>query len=194
MPRKRPEKALPKELTYTQKENEFDFSILNHPLSTFTEAQKVRACMAYITTGNSIAAAKHCDVPSNVIRCWKSKAGWWLETAQKCREMKSEELDAIMTNVIHSVSNELLDRIANGDIHVDIKSGEVHRAPVAAQKLATIMGIMWDKRNLQRGEFLKEPQANAEEGLKNLMAKFEDFSDKQEEKHKNVVAVSHREN
>ncbi len=142
----------------------------------------MQAAMAYVTTGNSVQAAKHCpQVSAKLIREWKRTATWWPQAVQECRKMKSEELDGLLTNVIHKSTDQLIDRLQNGDVHTNSK-GEIHRAPVSAQKLATILAIAWDKRNLQRGEYTGMGKVDTKKQLEELKHSFEKFSKEQLEK------------
>lgn len=104
--------------------------------------------------------------------------------------MKSEELDGLLTNVIHQANNQLLDRLKNGDIHVTAK-GDINRAPVSAQKLATILAIAWDKRNLQRGEYTGMGKVDTKKQLEELKQSFEKFSKEQLSKKEgsNVILI-----
>lgn len=166
-----------------REEEDFDLATLYHPRQSYTPQQKMQAAMAYVTTGSVTSAARHCpQVGMKTISHWKNKAAWWPEAVQHCRKMKSEELDGLLTNIIHSCNDAILDRLTNGDIHVSTKDGSVYRAPISVSKLATVMGIAWDKRNMQRGEYSHKSGESTTAQLEMLKAKFEEFSKEQQAK------------
>jgi hypothetical protein len=71
---------------------------------------------------------------------------------------KGAELDGAFTRIIHKATDELLDRLNNGDaVLID---GEVRRKPVSARDLALISGIAHDKRALIRRQKLSLQREN----------------------------------
>jgi hypothetical protein len=158
---------------------EVDLAALYVPGSSYTPEEKMSAAMAYLTTGSSIQAAKHCKVPATTIRKWKEKAAWWPEAIRFCRVMKNEELDGLLTSTIHLCVNGMLDQLHRGEIHVN-KDGSISRQPIAFKNLAVAMAIMWDKRNLQRGEFGPPgSDKNTTQQLDILQQKFTEFAQSQ---------------
>ena len=158
---------------------EFDLASLYVTNSSYTPEEKMSAAMAYLTTGSSIQAAKHCRVPATTIRKWKEKAAWWPEALSQCRKMKNEELDGLFTSIIHLSANALLDQLHRGEIHVN-KDGSLSRKPIAFNRLSLGLAIMWDKRNLQRGEFGPPGgDQTTTQQLELLESKFKEFAKSQ---------------
>jgi len=136
-----------------------DLDSLHHPRSTYTPEQKIAAVMAFVLTGTSFQAERLCGVSADKIRCWK-QSDWWDEAAEACRREKQEELDGVMTNIIHTAIEKVSDRIALGEIiYVDgipmpdesTEDGFAHK-PLSLRELTVTLGILYDKRNLIRGD------------------------------------------
>ena len=136
-----------------------DLDALHHPRSTYTAEQKVAACMAYILTGTSFRAETLCGVPAGIIRDWK-QSDWWDETSEACRREKQEELDGVMTNIIHEAIEKVRERVQLGEliyiegepaVDPDSPDGFAHK-PLSLRELTITLGILYDKRNLIRGD------------------------------------------
>jgi hypothetical protein len=108
--------------------------------------------MAYLVTGTSRKASRLCGVPEDTIRDWKTRSDWWPEVMAQCRIAKAEELDATFSDILDKTTGAILDRIDGGDYVRDSKTGEVSRLPLGGKELATIAGIIFDKRQLLRGD------------------------------------------
>ena len=72
-----------------------------------------------------------------------------MELLASIRLEKSDEIDAIISNTLEKSSKQLIDRIDNGD-QVLNKDGEVTNIGMKGRDLATVFGIMFDKRQIMR--------------------------------------------
>jgi hypothetical protein len=157
----------------SNEDNEFSLENLNDARSPYTPLQKLAAVMAYVVHGNSQAASRYCEVPDFTIRRWKAKAAWWPDTLAYCRKQKQDELDSIWTRVIHGANIQLEERITNGDLVIDPKTGKSYRKPVSARDLATIAAIASDKREIIRGGYvLKSNDQSSQEIIKSMVKEF----------------------
>lgn len=128
---------------------------------TYTPEEKIEAVMAYMVTGTSRKASKICGVPEGTIRWWKSQSLWWDDTMSECRKKKQDELDAMTTNVIHQAVEQIANRITHGNKKFT-KDGEEYSAPLTAQELAMVTGIIFDKRQLIRGDPTSHAQTSSD--------------------------------
>lgn len=117
----------------------------------YTPEEKIQAVMAYMVTGTSRKASKICGVPEGTIRWWKADSLWWDDTMKECRRKKQDELDAMTTDVIHKAIEQIGERITHGNKKTT-KDGELYTAPLTATELAMVAGIVFDKRQLIRGD------------------------------------------
>lgn len=112
---------------------------------------KLEAAIAYIITGNSLEAAKLCNVPDRTIRYWTTMS-WWEDVLAEAHRVKQKELDAIWTALIHKAADGIRKRIDQGEARLIAKTGEIKQVPVTAKDLAVIMSIATEKRALLRGQ------------------------------------------
>ena len=79
---------------------------------------------------------------------WTTQS-WFGTLLAEVRQEKNAELDAAYTRILHKATDELIDRLENGDPVVI--NGKVARKPVAARDLALVAAITFDKRTLASG-------------------------------------------
>ena len=116
--------------------------------SQYTDEQRQQAIANYIVTGNITKTAELVNIPRRTINQWKLSE-WWDAAVAKMRLEKHDELDANLSNIIHSATEALSERIASGDAYID-KEGEVRLKPMSGRDLATVTGIIFDKRQIMR--------------------------------------------
>lgn len=142
----------------------------------YTVEDKVEICTLWIMGETSRSLEKKLGVPSPTIRYWMQRP-WWAELKAHIRKAKNEELDAKLSKVIHTAVNELQDRVENGNIKMDPKTGELRRIPLSSSELAKDgLGIPYDKRALTRGDptnrTASQGGSSQEETLKQLAEAF----------------------
>lgn len=141
----------------------------------YTPEEKIQAVMSYVLTGTSRKASRLCNVPEGTIRWWKSNAVWWDDVTRECRKHKQDELDARYTALIHKVVDGIENRVNNGDTVID-KDGNSHLKPIPGKDLAVIHAILFDKRQLLRGDVTSRTETTSSmEHLKKLGEKFEEM-------------------
>ena len=125
----------------------------------WTPEDRIMACTYYAITGNSLQAAEKCkghggkEIPASTIRKWKNYSAWWKPVLHEVRKSKQEELDAKLTNIIMEGTDQLSDRILNGNHKLNNRTGELDRIPMSSSELSRdAIGIPFDKRALMRGD------------------------------------------
>tara|TARA_R110002020_G_scaffold2465_2_gene11548 strand:- start:531 stop:1178 length:648 start_codon:yes stop_codon:yes gene_type:complete len=124
----------------------------------YTPEQRIMAATYYAVTGSSLQAADKCKasgtaIPASTIRKWKNTTSWWKPVLHEVRKAKQEELDAKLTSIIMEGAEKLEDRVRNGNIKLNPKTGELNRIPMTSGELAKdAVGIPYDKRALMRGD------------------------------------------
>lgn len=147
--------------------------------SKYTPEDKIAVAATFATTGNLMKAAELHHVPYDTAKRWKQKAAWWPEILKEIRKQKQEELDGVLTNVIHSAVEALVDRIANGDEVLDHRTGELKLRKLSADSLARVAGILFDKRALIRGDpTTRSEKVTTEATLKIIMDRMEEVAKK----------------
>ena len=134
----------------TSHETSFDLVALSHPQSPYTAEQKIQACTYYITTGSMSRVSKLTGIPAAVLHRWKSSAVWWEEALDEVKATKNEELEAILTHALHLASDEIVDRLQNGnEVFV---AGERTRVKIPARELSQLTNTIFEKRAMLRGD------------------------------------------
>jgi hypothetical protein len=153
-----------------------DIEGLDHPLSKHSPDVKINAVTTFILTGSLLKAATFSGVPYALVRSWSSKSDWWKQSIDKIRKQKNDELDARITITIDKTMNEISDRLENGDV-VLRPTGELVRKPLSGKELTTMLGILYDKRALMRGDPTSRSVAsNPSNILNDLKKSFEDLA------------------
>ena len=119
----------------------------------YTPDQRVQAVAAWIITGSSRKVEQYTGIPANTVRWWMRASSWWPVVRDKLRAVYQDSLDSKLTNIIHKSTDQLEDRIDNGNYERDRKTGNMVRVPLDAKELALAgLAIPMDKRALMRGD------------------------------------------
>ena len=112
-------------------------------------------------------------VSAQVIRKWKDEP-WFHNIVSRVVKEKNDILDQKLTGVIDACAIQIQERLTQGDTKVNYKTGEVYTAPLDARGLALVMGIIFDKRQLLRGEATSRTETiSFDRRLENLKETFE---------------------
>ena len=155
----------------------FDHPALYERNSKYTPADKIAAVCAYMVTGNARKASLYCGVPSGTIQGWKGKAEWWEPLTQSVKKEKNDEMESMISGFLHQGLEEVIERMHTGDSFYDTKRGEVYQLPVKLKELTTSLSMLFDKRQLLRGDPTRRVEnVSTEQRLSKLGKEFEKFS------------------
>ena len=115
--------------------------------SHYSEEQRREAVAQYVVLGNWRKVAEATGIPQRTLGDW-SKQPWFHTLIAEVRAEKGAELDGQLTRIIHTATDQLMDRLENGD--PVLVSCELRRKPVSARDLAMVAAIVYDKRALLR--------------------------------------------
>lgn len=145
----------------------------------YTPADKIAAATAWMVTGSVYKASAYCGIPHQTIATWRTKE-WWQQLTSQVRKEKSDELDAMMTGVLHKAVDAVADRIENGDTFVK-KDGSLAKIPMKGKDIASSLAMIFDKRALGRGDpTSRSEKVSTDTRLKQLKEQFEKFSNAKE--------------
>ena len=139
--------------------------------SKYSKEDYQKAALAYCMTGSSIKAADMTGIPSKTIRGWTARE-WWPECLQEAKDKNQAKLDAVYSGIIEKGTNQLIDRVDNGDFVLK-KDGELTRKPMSGRDLVIAIGTIQDKRALIRREPTKIISKSSDEHLRELAKTFE---------------------
>jgi hypothetical protein len=156
-------------------ESEFSLASLYHPLSKYTPEQKMRVVAEMLIWEDSLKVEKLTGVNAATIRWWKTQAVWWPAAVDHCRRNKNDELDAVMTRVMHKAMSNVEDIIENGE-DVVTKTGQIVKKMPGLQHQVMAAAILQDKREGLRAAPGVKDKKNSDEVLEKLLKGFEDLS------------------
>jgi len=139
-----------------------------------TIENRYRAAAALIATGNSKATSRESGIPASTIRHWAHNDDDFQMMVQEIRTEFGEKIKHKLAEIIHESANETLDRVKNGDVIRDTKTGELVRVPIKGRDLAIIGGVAFDKLRLAENQPTAIVQhENSEDRIKRFTEQFE---------------------
>jgi len=139
-----------------------------------TIENRYRAAAALVATGNSKDASRESGIPASTIRHWAHNDDDFQMMCQEIRTEFGERIKHQLAEIIHESANETLDRVMNGDVIRDTKTGELVRVPIKGRDLAIIGGVAFDKLRLAESQPTAIVQhENSEDSIKRFTEKFE---------------------
>lgn len=162
-------------------ENYLDTSILNQlDNSVYSSEQKLAAATYYALTGNLTLASDKAQVPNERVRKWKSEP-WFMEIVEQVHKQKSEEFNAKATEIIDDCLSAIIHRVQKGE-EVVVQNGKIVTKNLSARDLAYVLGTIFDKRQLNKGQATSIRQESTDDMLKKLKKEFLKMAKKEEEK------------
>ncbi len=134
-----------------------------------TRTDRYKAAAALVATGNSKAASRESGIPASTIRHWSQNDDDFQMMCQEVRTEFGEKIKFKLAEIIDESADQTLDRIRNGDVIRDTKTGELVRVPIKGRDLAIIGAVAFDKLRLAENQPTNIVQhENSEEHLKRL--------------------------
>jgi len=139
-----------------------------------TIENRYRAAAALVATGNSKSASRESGIPASTIRHWQHNDDDFQIMCQEIRTEFGEKIKHQLVEIIHESAKETLDRVINGDVIRDSKTGELVRVPIKGRDLAIIGGVAFDKLRLAENQPTNIVQhESSENSIKRFTEKFE---------------------
>lgn len=142
---------------------------------TWSYKSRVEALTVYLTLGSAAATAEHTGIPAPTIREWTKKP-WWNQLAEEIRKEKEAEIDAKLTALIDKTLSTLENRLTEGEVVYNPRTGEQIRVPVKTIDAVRIFDKVHEKRALTRGDPTKRVETiTTEQRLESLANQFTKF-------------------
>lgn len=129
-----------------------------HRIHWYPEETKIEAATLWAATRNIDTVSEYVKVSTYIIRKWQQEP-WWNSVVSRVVKDHNDQLDQSLTQVIHKAAELMIDRLENGDERINFKTGERFKLPLDSRSLAVTMGIVFDKRQLLRGEATSRTEA-----------------------------------
>ena len=148
----------------------------HHAPEWFPQQTKVDACTMYCVYGDFEKVSELTKVPPEILRTWHQEP-WWVEIQKRVYVEQNENLSSRINEVLDKSLVEIKDRLENGDMFFDRKTGEFRRKPVETKTLAILFDNLTTKRQLVRGEPTSiSAKIGVEDRLEQLKESFEKFA------------------
>lgn len=122
-----------------------------HSAKWWPDTKKIEAATLYVVLRDFKKVSQLTGIPHKTIELWVVEP-WWSEVISRTIKLKNEELDGKITEALDKGLDIVLDRLENGEIFVDRKTGEHRRVPMSTKNTTLGIDILFDKRQLLRGE------------------------------------------
>lgn len=118
----------------------------------YAREDRYKAAAALIATGNSIAASRESHIPASTIRHWAHHDDDFQLMCQEIRAEFGEKIKYKYAEIISESADQTLDRLRNGDVIRDTKTGELVRVPIKGKDSAIIGAVAFDKLRLAENQ------------------------------------------
>lgn len=123
-------------------------------------------------------------VPVDTLKKWK-QADWWKDYEREIRQASRIEVTGKLQKIIHKATDVVQDRLENGDIFFDSKTGEIKRKPIGAKVASDIMTKTIDKQILL--EKIQDAPELQEEAIMDRLKSIQDQLRKNSKKTPEVI-------
>ena len=143
-----------------------------------TREDRYKAAASLVATGNSMAASRESGIPASTIRHWAYNDEDFQLMCQEVRTEFGEKIKYKLAEIVNESTDQALDRLRNGDVIRDNKTGELVRVPIKGKDAAVIGAICFDKLRLAESQPTNIVQhQSSEENLEHLAAQFAAIAD-----------------
>mgnify|MGYP000391431456 FL=1 len=141
----------------------------------WAEKKKHEALAFYVANGSLTETSRHCAVPYETLKKWK-QSDWWRDRVRDIQNEDYDKLDARLSKALDKALDEVMDRLENGEVMYDPKTGDLRKVPAKLRDLNTAFTTLMDKRQLIRKQPTKiVEQTNTAAQLQNLAEQFAKF-------------------
>lgn len=140
----------------------------------WSDADKHRGAAAYVTLGSFEKASNVTGISESTLRMW-ARQDWWGEECLRVDKTDTDNLKSTYTRIAKRATEELEDRLNNGD-EIVTKDGEVVKKKIGGRDLAIIAAVASDKRKQAMEQPHSVPLQSSQEKLMALMESFIKFT------------------
>ena len=148
---------------------------------SWSDKQKIEAVQSWLLLGNLALTSRVLGIPEITLRVWKTTE-WWKNTVEDIKLQEDMQMSARLKKIVEASLTAVEDRIVNGDLMYDQKSGEMVRKQVNLRDAHKVAIDLMDKRTmLDKAAAPKQEEKQDEDRLLKLAEKFADFVTKKKE-------------
>jgi transposase-like protein len=97
----------------------------------WSDKQKLEAVQTWLVLGNMSLTSRLIGIPEDTLRQWKGNTEWWGRAVAEIKLQERIELSHNLKKIVKAAHIQVEDRMVNGDVVMNQKTGELTRRPVA---------------------------------------------------------------
>jgi hypothetical protein len=132
----------------------------------WSERQKLEAVTTYLLVGKFPLVAEATGIPIDTLKKWKA-SDWWSDVEQEVRRSSNIELGGKLQRIRDKALALVEDRLTDGDIVMDPKTGKIGRRPVNLKTSGELLVKVIDRELLVK-KLEEKPQLKEEAILDRL--------------------------
>ena len=145
-------------------------------MAEWSENKRIEAVTTYLALGKLPLVSALTKIPLTTLKAWKMQP-WWIDLVSELQQEDHQELDGKLRRIVDKTLDLLNDRLDNGDLILNNKTGSVVRIPVKMRDIHQVSrGLMEQRvRNVDASRVQKVDKAAIEDTLKKLASQFVKF-------------------
>ena len=156
--------AAPKRQDITQKDRH-----------VWANKKREEALAIWLATGSIKEASVQTNVPLNTVASWH-QSQWWKDRVKQIHQEADDRMDVKLTKAMDKALDGLLDRVQNGEMVYDPRTGKIRQVPAKLRDLNMAFTSIMDKRQLLRRQPTKIiEQTSTAQQLQQLADHFASF-------------------
>ena len=156
---------------------------------SWSDKQKIEAVQSYLLLGNLALTSRILQIPEITLRVWKTTE-WWKNVIDDMRQQESMEMSGRLRKIVDASLIAVEDRLINGDLMYDNKTGQMVRKPVNMRDAHKVAVDLMDKKKLLDKDATDGPQEQQDDDrLLKLAEKFASFVQNKIDKPAEILEV-----
>lgn len=156
---------------------------------SWSDKQKIEAVQSYLLLGNLALTSRILNIPEVTLRFWKTTE-WWKDVVDDLKLQETMQMSARLKKIVDASLGAVEDRLLNGDVIYDTKSGEMVRKQVNLRDAHKVAVDLLDKKAmLDKAAVPQQQETTDDNKLDKLAEKFAAFVNKKLEKEPEVIDV-----
>lgn len=145
----------------------------HHQGAWWPEDKRIEAATLFAVTRNYEKVQDLTGIPARILKEFAMEP-WWDHIISQVKQQKNDVLDAKITEALDRALDVINDRLKHGEVYVDRKTLKEYRVPVSSKTAAITTDLLFDKRQLLRGEATSRSESlGQEQRLLQLKEQFE---------------------
>ena len=143
----------------------------------YTWEHKIKVVATLLATGNMAHAARTHNIDYSTLQDWKKKP-WWPKLLAEVKQAARADLQTKMSKIVSKALDAVEDRIENGEVVLNNKTGELLRKPASLRDVNNVASGMISQQiqleKLDKGATVQ--QETMQDLLKQLHTEFAKFN------------------